>query len=476
MTGTAPLPNPRGVAFDKKGNLFVLSGKALVRFTLGVPPLPLSAPETVVSNLQEPMGLTIDGKGEIYISDRGASHQVKVFSPDGKLVKIYGKPGAPKAGPYDPNHMNNPKGMAVDSNDRLWVTEEDYQPKRVSVWNPDGTLWKAIYGPPQYGGGGALDSSDATRFSYDGMEFHLDWDKGEATLDRVYYRNDSGTFQLGSGDAPPEAALYFNEKRYLTDAYNSHPTNGSATAFLFLDKGDIAVPVAAMGRANDWGILKGDAFKSIWPKGIDLKGDYWKNQAAFTWSDLNGDGQVQPDEVKIWAAGSSGITIGQDGSFLMAHVALPAARGHAMRFKPVRFTQQGVPVYDPDKGEVLAEGQGSASDGGNQLLIGTDGWTVMTTAPLPFSNNGLGGAKNGVPLWSYPSLWPGWHPSHEAPVPDTLGELIGTTRLLGDLVTPKNSDAGPLFFINSNMGDIYVLTQDGLFVTQLFQDVRQGQL
>ena len=40
-------------------------------------------------------------------------------------------------------------------------------------------------------------------------------------------------------------------------------------------------------------------------------------------------------------------------------------------------------------------------------------------------------------MWSYPDLWPGLHASHESPPPDRPGELIGTTRLLGDFVTPK---------------------------------------
>jgi hypothetical protein len=54
--------------------------------------------------------------------------------------------------------------------------------------------------------------------------------------------------------------------------------------------------------------------------------------------------------------------------------------------------------------------------------------------------------------------------------------LIGTTRLLGRLITPKGSDAGPLFFINSNMGSIYAFTQDGLYVGELFHDVRLAPL
>jgi hypothetical protein len=125
--------------------------------------------------------------------------------------------------------------------------------------------------------------------------------------------------------------------------------------------------------------------------------------------------------------------------------------------------------------EVLGDSQPRVSSGGDQVLVGTNGWTVLTTAPPPYSPYGLGGILNGTAMWSYPSPWPGLHPSHTSPVADRPGELIGTTRVLGDFVTPRNSDSGPLFFINGNQGNIYVFTQDGLFVTQLFQDVRQGK-
>ena len=55
------------------------------------------------------------------------------------------------------------------------------------------------------------------------------------------------------------------------------------------------------------------------------------------------------------------------------------------------------------------------------------------------------------------------------------GEIIGTTRLLGGFVTPKAGDAGPLWAVNGNMGDMYLFTADGLFVATLFKDVRQGK-
>jgi hypothetical protein len=55
------------------------------------------------------------------------------------------------------------------------------------------------------------------------------------------------------------------------------------------------------------------------------------------------------------------------------------------------------------------------------------------------------------------------------------GQLIGTTRLLGSFLTPPGSDAGPLWCINGNMGVMYLLTADGLFVHELFHDSRLGR-
>ncbi|YCM42796.1 hypothetical protein V2O64_15925 [Verrucomicrobiaceae bacterium 227] len=480
VLNTFPLPNPTGLAFDNQGRLLALSGTNLLRFAIDSKTGKLGAPKTLVSNLEAPTALTLDSKGEIYVSDRGNSHQVKVFTSEGKPVKTFGKAGAPSAGIYDPDHMNNPKGLTVDSNGRLWVTEEDYQPKRVSIWNADGSLWKAFYGPQQYGGGGTLDPRDTSRFNYNGMEFHLDWKTRKSTLTRVYYRNDSDSFRIAAQDGhpdrlgtPPESAVYFNGHRYLTNSFSGSPTGGAATATIFLDRGDVVVPVAAAGRALDWSVLKQDSFKNRWPEEIDFKGERHRNGAIFFWSDMNGDGQVQPAEVRITAGTNGGVIVASDGSFLINNVTRGQEPGSALRFKPTSFTAQGVPVY-AEEGEPLGASQNPLSTGGDQVLMGSDGWAVLTNAPRPFPGDALGGAKDGVAMWSYPSLWPGLHASHEAPAPSFPGQLIGTTRLLGDFVTPRDSDAGPLFFINSNMGNMYVFTQDGLFVTQLFHDVRQG--
>ncbi|MEI6520297.1 MAG: hypothetical protein WCO98_09715 [bacterium] len=478
VLGNSPVEDPRGVAFDAQGNLLVLAGNKLQRYSVPAMAdnMTLAAPQVVVDKgLDDPKHLTLDSKGNIYIATAGASHQVKVFSADGAVLRSIGHAGAPKAGPYDPQHMNNPNGIAIDEKDQLWVTETDYQPKRVSVWTLDGKFIKAFYGPSEYGGGGMLDSKDKTKFYYHGMQFKLDWDKGTDMLETVYYRPEADDMKLPDGayaNGYPDASMYLNGKRYFTNCYSGNPVSGTGLTMIWADRNGIAMPVAAMGRANDWGILKGDTFKPKWPEGIDLKGDYWRNQASFVWSDSNDDGQIQVDEVTLTKVGSGGMTVMPDLSILNSRYG-----GNATRFAPVKFTAKGTPIYDINAGEILAKDVSNpASSGGDQTLVDGKGWTVITVAPKPYAPQSLCGVnKDGKASWSYPSLWPGLHASHESPAPDFPGELIGTTRLLGGIFTPRGGDAGPMWAVNSNQGNMYLFTSDGLFVSTIFRDVRIGR-
>src|SRR6202012_2009153 len=169
----------------------------------------------------------------------------------GKFLRAIGHPGPLKAGPYDPLHMNNPRGMTVDSNNHLWVAEEDFQPKRVSIWTLDGQLVKGFAGAAEYGGGGSLDPTDKTKFYYRGMEFRLDWKTGTDSIAAVLYRDGQGEIPIPLfGD--PSSVLYSHGHRYFNNTYQSNGTNGVDVAFLDLDTGGIPRPVAALVIANTW--------------------------------------------------------------------------------------------------------------------------------------------------------------------------------------------------------------------------------
>lgn len=483
VIGNAPLADTRGVAFDSMGKLYVVSGTKVLRYSDVKDLAKLPVPEVVIaSGLVEPQQLTFDDRGNLYVSDWGDSHQVKVFAPKSAnefgMVRAIGNPGAPKAGPYDPLHMNHPQGITIDSNKHLWVAENDFLPKRVSVWTLEGELVKAFYGPSKYGGGGTLDSQDKNQLFYadeehGAMAFKLDWEAGTSEPISVYYRPGPQDMKLGFRSAAPEVAFYRDGQRYFTNCYNSNPVAGHNTAFLFLERVGVAHPVAAMGRAADWPTLMGEDFRARWPAGIDpTSKDPEKSEASFSWTDSNDDGQVQPDEVTMQPGRAGGMTVMPDLSFVFAR-----KDGRTMRYAPTGFSDKGVPTYDFTNGQILAEGvMGPASTGGNQALVAKDGWTIVTLGMAPFAQQSLSGTKDGKPMWSYPSVWPGLHAAHEAPKPDHPGELIGTTRLLGGFFEPKGSTAGPLWAVNGNLGTVYVFTADGLFVATLFVDCRIGKL
>lgn len=472
VLGTFRLESPRGLAFDAQGRLLALSGKKLVRFNSVADVTRLSAVDVVVG-LDAPVGIALDARGRIMVSDRGASHQVKIFTAEGKPDGVIGRPGEPKAGPYDPMRMQNPAGITVDSKNQLWVTEDDYLPKRVSVWSLDGKLINSFYGPGKYGGGGVLDATDKTKFYYadqgGAMEFKLDWAKGSYEPVSVYYRRSDSTLELPFRAGGPEAALYHKGRRYFTNAYNSNPVAGHATAVLFIERDGIAYPTAAMGRATDWELLKDDAFRPLWPDGVNLAAkNQHQNRAFFIWNDLNADAQVQKEEMTLVKGDGGGVTVGDDLAFCIARL-----NGQTTRFSPVVIDAGGSPRYDYARAEILATGvQAPGSSGGDQALVADDGWTAIMLGVEPFHRYSLSGVKDGVAKWSYPNLWPGLHASHEAPPPDHPGQLIGPTRLLGGLM---KSRIGPLWAVNSNHGCFYVFTSDGLFVATVFEDMRQGK-
>ena len=459
------LDNPRGLAFDREGRLLALSGKALLRF----PSLTEKSKDLLLDDIQDPRHVTVDAEGNMLISDRGRAHQVKVYSPKGRLLRYLGKEGKPKVGKYDPERMNNPNGLAVDSQGRVWVTEADDFPRRVSLWSPKGELLRAFYGPTEYGGGGTLDPVDKTRFYYKGLEFKLDWEKGTDELTRVFYRPDP-LLHAHYGHFSPDTPLYpFKDTRlrYFTNCYTHNPTGGDNIAFVWSDSPKGAELVAAVGNAYAWPALAKKEFHTSWPAGSKPEAEHPKpeEQVAFAWSDTNGDGRPQPDEVQFQKQQLSGLTVMNDLSIVAARFG-----DRNVKWEMVEAKDKILPHYDLTQFTDLGPAGGrSPSSGGNQSLADTGGWTITTNAPEPYSPYGIGGKFNGQPRWSYPSAWPGLHASHEAAVPDRPGMVIGHTRLLGGWA---QSNVGPLFGLNGNMGNMYLMTADGLFVTTVFHDVR----
>ncbi len=462
-----PLKNPRGLYFDSQGRLLALSEKKLLRFSLAAVTKDLKLPEPellVATGLEDPQGLTIDDDGNIYVSDWGKSNQVKVYQPDGTFIRAIGKGGEQKVGPYDETQMLRPKGIAISADNHLWIAENHDNPKRVSIWKLAGSFVKAMYGPHWYGGGGNLDPLDKTRFYIarsGGMEFKLDWEKGANKLAHIYYiPGKTGATMPGGGawHAAPQVPVYINGRQYMSNCYVAGPTNGEGAVSIWLMRDGAAVPVASLGNTSSWTELHAEKFKDRRPQGINL------GNATYLWCDLNGDGQVQPNEVSFKNQPVGSVCLQRD---------LSITTSLAAHYQVLRYTDKGVPVYDLAQGKTLVPGARVANtSGGGQVIAGRDGWTVTTFPLAPYPNGSmLTGALNGRPMWGYPCEFLGLHNSMSSPIPQSPGHVIGTTRLLGPTVTPKGTEE-EVWAINGNMGVIYLFTTDGLHVGTLFKDCR----
>ncbi len=475
VLGTAPLPDGRGLTFDAQGRLLALSGQQVLRFpALALERLRAAAgananarltlPEPailVAQGLLDPHGLTLDAQGRCYVSDWGASHQVKVFGPDGAAVGTIGMPGGAQAGPYDPRRMDHPQGLAITADGNLWVAEASFAPKRVSIWTPQGELAGAFYGPPQYGGGGTIDPEDPGRFYYGeqgrntGLEFALDWTAGTAQLKSIYYLPGPEALALPHATAP-QTAIHFGGRQYMTDVNNSRPIGGPRSASIWQMVQGLARPVASLGDARDWPLVNEERFRGRWPNGREPGKPGW-DQVTYAWSDLNGDAQVSSNEL--------GFADGRVGS-LTVNERLEFCTAGAEVFAPERFTGQGAPVYDVTKGrrQIADFFMREVSSGSGQVVALRDGWTVGSGGPVR-------GIHDSRIVWTYPNEWPGQQAGVFSTPPTRPGELMATTRFMGT-ITPRNSDAGELVAIDGDKGNVFLITADGLLAGTLFHDVR----
>ncbi|MGA2501283.1 MAG: hypothetical protein ABSH20_26385, partial [Tepidisphaeraceae bacterium] len=441
-------------------------GNKLKRFTLD-PAGSLKDEETIVEQgLEGPRRMAIGGDGSIYVCDWGKCHQIKVFDPHGRQQRTIGKPGGPQLGIYDDQRMSHPAGLAVDGQGRLWVAEAEGFPKRLSIWNADGSFARAFYGPAKYGGGGALDPADASRLYYaeystaGGIEFAVDLKQQRYSVKSIFWRPEMMPEVEHLPGPAPERSFHVGGHQYMVNSYNGDLrwNQDRGTGIWRMDADHIARPVAVIGNAADM-------LHSLWGwrlKNMDAIAKLWSGQkpenVLLVWSDTNHDGSAQPEEVQWVAEDHSASTQPQVGGIgleplVAADLSVTTAFG---TFIPApRIDARGVPVYDLKQRKVL----GSAGETRSALIAGD--WTMShRDADQAWVGCDLKGGRK----WYY------------APTPEEQiggpGAMVSPTRALGPPVTPSAGDSGPMVAINGEMGAIFLLTMDGLFVQTLGGDAR----
>jgi len=410
-------------------------------------------------DLEKPISITAHG-GRVYVGD-AARHRVVCFDKDGRVVKTFGDGTGRVAGPWNPESVEQPLGLAVDGRGRLWVAEHQYSPKRVVVFDPDGGVDKQFFGPAEYGGGGFLDP-DLKRFYYRSAQYDLDFDAGTWRLAALNDRledprspaADPNTFKYTKIGRP----IHLNGRRYIVgDPGNQAAGPGVAVICILDDDSDVWRPCAVMGYAPGARFLTKN---KPWA-------DHWLSQdlagKSFIWCDRNGDGGYQVEEVELFTAEQVGANnrpfrsaywgnwIGPDLTFW----------GRSARLAPSRFTDAGVPIYEaqnvqpfdydqlaPIYRESFTTGQGATANAkpnyGASSIVTEGGSLILEGQPYVVQPDIT---LKGGPLDVKPSGY----------APEIAGRIMDQPlHYLGTAVT--DSPAGEVAMLNGNNGQWFVMS------------------
>jgi DNA-binding beta-propeller fold protein YncE len=111
-------------------------GKLLM--TIGIPGVPGEDGKP----FRKPTDIAFSSTGEIFISDGYGNSRIHKYSPDGTLLKSWGRPGT------GPGEFNLPHGVRVDRHDRVLVC--DRENNRIQIFNTEGeyqTEWRGFLQP-----------------------------------------------------------------------------------------------------------------------------------------------------------------------------------------------------------------------------------------------------------------------------------------------------------------------------------------
>ena len=462
--GEAALPKPYGLAVGPDGGLYAVSGKSVGRYDLATQKFTPFA-----DGLDDPKHLAVDAAGNVSVSLHGQTMQVWKIGPDGKVAMKYGVAGGrPEVGKFNPAGMLKPWNVAVDKHGRLWVAEADPQPKRYSVWNPDGSLWKEFFGSQDYSTTAYLDSARPEFIHAQSVRYRVDYDKGtwypDATILRA--REEAGV-PLGVPGSHGGAVIRTVQGRTFLFVGNMGLT-------IYEQLGDTYVPRLASFVATKQELPLGKDGKP------NPKAKPRQVKKPSLWVDDDNDGQVEPEEIRETAAVWNYLWTPCVDAAMNLYQRTGnqwAAQGGAKTTQPYGiarwafqgFNDKGGLVYDrvtgvatDPAGGAITEAIPDSADGSMYALV-SGGSLERGQRPQGSGHRVVMFSADGTKRWEYQDVHCAFAWTGDAYTPGHLaGAMVFVRGTTPDLVG-----------VTGYYGQYFLLDkQDGLFVDALGEDQR----
>lgn len=442
------IPAPTSLTIDAAGTLYVLSGGAITMDPEGYSGIhdpaiqgndafymldPANRSFRRVAGLTNACGIAVDQQGAIYIGGRDPLNQVHVYNKQGELLRAIGREGGRAlTGPWNPDGMRFISSLAVDPNGQLWVAEADNHPRRFSRWNAaTGAFTKEFFGPTHYGAtGAAVNPLEPNKLIGMSAEWEID--------------PETQTFKC----------LGVITRESTANSIYVHASNGRLYLVTATDWRSGAVDI--FERIGDGQFVKRAAFRYEGKRafGPGRKVEESVPKRTHYWADRNGDGQEQPDELttvdRIIHFNPWSLHVWPDFAIYAGNEAYPLQG----------FTACGAPIFDVANPDIMpAAGVGSLNSD-VMLTYSRKDWGASHSWYTAYDR------KTGNELWRYPNNFVGVHGSHKAPPFPQPGLIRGSYGPLNCIALPE--PIGNVWFFTTNLGEWHVLTEEGFYLSCLF--------
>ncbi len=282
LLDTWKISKASGIAFKDPAKCFVGSGQKIVAVEAA------NGKNVLFSDAKgDVRDIAVRPDGGIVVSVSEPRHQMVFFDSNGKEVKATGRSGGrPLCGKMIRDSFLKPAGLCMMGNGRIFIAEEA-APKRFTRWSQEGTLEREFHGPYYFSGMFGIDEEIPEHVYADThgdiIRYILDYNTGKWEVDSYWigvYDPETG----GDGAASPKwwpRIRHHDGKVWWC---------GGSGAIVELNDGSFRYIARIIAN---WAEKKDDGNYRASHKNTGLKG---------TWSDLNGDGKMQPEEWQTTAA------------------------------------------------------------------------------------------------------------------------------------------------------------------------------
>ncbi|MDR0902116.1 MAG: hypothetical protein LBM92_05035, partial [Opitutaceae bacterium] len=385
---------------------------------------------TLAPALKTPVRFAVSQDGaRVAVSDQGTNQVFICDNRTGALLRAIGRAyaaadGRRPGGKFIETDLIKPLGLDFDAQGRLWLAEAEGTCRRVTRWEPDGRLANQFWGAADYGAtSGFPFTHDSTRFIAHGIEFRLD------PSPDIHNRPTA------------ETPLHF------------HPALGGMRGFVYQRDGrEYAVTAPGNGKQTSIIIAKRDTATGVFRPVVRVQYGVTRPPTLGTsWIDLNDNGREDPGE-------TSGGFVGRAhywGPGWLRPSDFSIITPDQKVYSPLRFTPEGVPVYDFTKPSAPP---GAFKPEFNPYRSAT---IVMDSAGN--ISDGINYATADGRTGSYPNP----HGRHDAPAA-RRGLVIAPFRSNG--VVENVPGIGSLTAFGGDRGEWFLMSMDGLYVSSILQD------